>query len=785
MIPSSQSNGNFAKSSDVAISVATDYNYGYTLSITAADSTDLKDGSNVIPSINGIVTENNFSQSPNYNNQWGYSPSKYYDSSNDTIITNTNRDFIPSPSTSGSIIDKTTTPNDTANAYAISIGAKANYNLAPGSYDNTFVLTAIANSVPYVINYHANTTDTVTDLPAAQVGSTYETSINLSSTKPSRGAYGFYGWCTEPTTTVDGCVSLGGTTYRAKAAYPLDPASSNTIDLYAIWGTYSELDIGANVNIKMKSLVPNASVTDYATPDSSIKAIRMASALPDGFTPTQDNTISIIGSTHEPTYIWFDNTNNAGIIYVYTAADKVRMNAETNGYSRMFCEFNALTDISGLADWDTQITTSFRSLFWDVTSITSLHGLESWDTSNVTNMSGIFYGNTSLTDISALANWDTSNVTNMQRVFYKNYSLASLRGLENWDVSNVTNMSNAFVDCISLTNLDALANWDTSSNTTLYFTFGINDNAISDSNIPQLSDISGLANWDTSSVTNMYGLFPNQLSLTALHGLENWDTSSVTDMRFTFYHDTALTDISALANWDTSNVTDMLNTFRGNTALTSLHGLEDWDTSNVTNMQSTFQNNTLLADISALAKWDTSSVTNMAYTFLDDTSLISLHGLESWDTSNVTNMSGIFGLNPGFFKSTDSLAPLANWKVGNVTNMSYMFLNVNVPSFEPLANWDVSKVSDFSWFNGFYGSTASPTGITSLHGLESWNVSSATNMQSMFDGLTSLTDASALNNWNIANVTNFTNMFNRVSTHPTFTNRAGTWDSNGTFTPSS
>ena len=38
--------------------------------------------------------------------------------------------------------------------------------------------------------------------------------------------------------------------------------------------------------------------------------------------------------------------------------------------------------------------------------------------------------------------------------------------------------------------------------------------------------------------------------------------------------------------------------------------------------------------------------------------------------------------------------------------------------------------------------------------------------------------------WNIINVEAFHQMFRNAPSHPTFSKRTGTWDSNGTFTPS-
>ena len=778
MMPTDTDHGTFAKSSDASVSVTTDYNYGYTLNITAADSTNLKKGSDVIPSISSVISENDFKSSSSYDNQWGYSPSKYY--SNGSVVNNTNRDFIPSPSTGGSIIDKTTAPNDTANTYAISIGAKANHDLASGSYVNTFVLTAVANSVPYVINYHANTTDAVTDLPTAQIGNTYETTINLSSTKPSRGSYGFYGWCTKPTTTVDGCASLGGTTYRAKAAYQLDPTSSNTVDLYAIWGTYSELDTGTNINIKMKSLASNTTITAANTLTEDIKAIRMADALPAGFTPTLANTISVIGSTHPATYIWYDNTDNAGIVYVYTTADKIRMNADS---SHAFRSNVDLTDISGIAKWDTQAVTTLQAAFADSTALSNLNALANWDTSSNTMLYFTFGMNSNtlsagyvpkLSDILGLANWDTSNVTDMYCLFQNQLSLTTLHGLENWDTSKVTTLQLAF--------------------------------AATGGREGRLSNISALSKWDTSSLTNMQAIFQSQTALTSLHGLENWDTSSVTNLRLAFGVATStyeagyrsqLSDISALASWDTSKVTTLKATFQYGTALNDISVLSNWDTSNVTTMELMFYRASI-SDLTPIAKWNTSKVTNMNDIFGGTPNLVDFSpiattqrdGYKSWDTSNVTNMGWLISM--GEADNTEhkvnnaviDLTPFSTWNTSKVTAMYGAFKNLNIASFEPLANWNVSKVTRFD--NTFYydSSLAAPT-VTSLTGLGSWNTSSATRMDNMFSGQRSLTDASAINGWNLTKVTNFTKMFNGVSTHPTFTNRIGTWDSNGTFVPSS
>lgn len=99
----------------------------------------------------------------------------------------------------------------------------------------------------------------------------------------------------------------------------------------------------------------------------------------------------------------------------------------------------------------------------------------------------------------------------------------------------------------------------------------------------------------------------------------------------------------------------------------------------------------------------------------------------------------------------DDITPLKTWDTKNVTDMSDMFYMRNqLTNLEPLANWDVSNVK---------------------------------NMRGMFLECSIINNASAINDWDVSNVINFKNMFGGCPSHPTFTKRAGTWDSNGTFTP--
>ena len=139
------SEGAFAKSSNLNISVSLTGVGGYTLGIRSgsmgANATNLVntiDNTKLFTSISSAISESDFANAANtqYNNTWGYLPSKF-NSENNTY-------FRPAPGENGDILDYTETDN-ASNSYTLAIGARANLDTAVGSYTGTFVITAVAN----------------------------------------------------------------------------------------------------------------------------------------------------------------------------------------------------------------------------------------------------------------------------------------------------------------------------------------------------------------------------------------------------------------------------------------------------------------------------------------------------------------------------------------------------------------------------------------------------------------------------------------------------------------
>ena len=258
--------GTFAASSPANFTVSTDNAAGYTVSIksnvsdtsnatevaNASRLVNTNDGTKYISSISGSVAPSTFSNISNtqYNNMWGYLPSK--------LNSADNTNYLAAPDyTTPTVLNSTECANGTLNSsctsasdsYSITLGARVDSNLPTGTYEHAFTIIAISNPINYSITYYANdgdnganTTNMPTPNPMLGNADDNVTSIALSSSKPSRTGYEFKGWCTvQPTadpnypTTDQDCTGAGGTLYQPGASITIDPSTVNIIELYATW----------------------------------------------------------------------------------------------------------------------------------------------------------------------------------------------------------------------------------------------------------------------------------------------------------------------------------------------------------------------------------------------------------------------------------------------------------------------------------------------------------------------------------------------------------------------
>ena len=239
---------------DIRFIIATTNYTGYTLTARSSKTT-LDKGNDSLPTLTSAVTAEQFASSGNtpLSNRWGYKPN-YLNSAS-------NSNYLPSPTSSGTILDVTSAANSTAKSYSISLGARIDLSLPYGSYVNTvFTLEATANAVPYRIVFNGNGgDDTVTYLPSTMSSEAVTaTAITLPNTIPVRQNHSFAGWCTvAPTRGTGGNETCSGTTYAAGDIYAIDYTKNNTgIILYAIW------TLNITCNTSATTIATNNSVTD-------------------------------------------------------------------------------------------------------------------------------------------------------------------------------------------------------------------------------------------------------------------------------------------------------------------------------------------------------------------------------------------------------------------------------------------------------------------------------------------------------------------------------------------
>ena len=224
-------NAVFGKSTEARATVTSDHFTGYTLTIQGSNDTgklENSDKSKFLSSIDTAISENTFKTNSDYNDHWGFLPSKY------NSIDNNN--YQPSPTTAETTIDITNSPNATGTEYTLALGARISPNMALDSYGQTFVLAATGNGY----DYHIGFTDTMATLPDDIYGNSAQSNtVTLPNTRPTKDGYVFAGWCSQPTTNTNtGTTCPSGDNvhiYQPGDPVTLEGASANDLLLYAIW----------------------------------------------------------------------------------------------------------------------------------------------------------------------------------------------------------------------------------------------------------------------------------------------------------------------------------------------------------------------------------------------------------------------------------------------------------------------------------------------------------------------------------------------------------------------
>lgn len=233
------------------IEITSDAYAGYTFTLRGSDATkQLKNGTtSALDSITAAIDATTYGGT-GYLNTWGYLPSK--------LNSTTNTKYQPGPTTTPVMIEKTTSANNTANKYTITLGAKVDGTLPTGNYGNTFTLTVTANDVPYTITYELNSGIGGPSTPQKSTGAVGST-VTIGAA-PTRQGYEFKGWCDKQTTNE----TCSGNTYQPDGTYTLTN-SANNVTLYAMWKSTGPTDLGNLGNMQSFTCSMISNTGDYGT----------------------------------------------------------------------------------------------------------------------------------------------------------------------------------------------------------------------------------------------------------------------------------------------------------------------------------------------------------------------------------------------------------------------------------------------------------------------------------------------------------------------------------------
>lgn len=560
-------------------------------------------------------------------------------------------------------------------------------------------------------------------------------SYTLPQNEFTRSNYRFMGWNTK----ADGT----GVHYDDIETITVAGNATGELALYAEWiEDRAVLDDGITANLKMKKMAGTDASSKWDK-DWHIKAVRRADALPNGFDKTDgDHIISDISSVSPlPIFAWFDDTNDEGVLNIYSEAGKIEGGSDMRSF---FAEMKSLTDLSFVASLDVSHTENMSSMFEGLGAMTEIVIPDSFDTSSATDMSRMFRDNPSVVSITLPSSFTTSNVTDMGMMFGTNHNnepnaLSVINGVEYFDTSNVHSMSYMFGDD-SFTNIEAL----------------------------RTTQRDGYVSWDVSNVSNLNGMFNGNALLSDISPLSSWDVSGARSFTYTFGKAPLLSDISAIAEWDVSNAINFACMFRKSTSIRNLQPLSRWNMSAAESIQGMFEG-TAIESVDPLEttqrdgyiSWDMSNVTDMTGAFAFAASLTDISALASWNVSNVArfgNHTGGLSI-AGMFQGTAALmdiSPISGWDVSNAVDMNQMFAETSFLDATALSAWNTSSLE---YLNGFLNRSVMTNldflATTQRDGYVSWDVSNVVSLYETFGNMESLRDISALATWDVANVTDF------------------------------
>ena len=459
-----------------------------------------------------------------------------------------------------------------------------------------------------------------------------------------------------------------------------------------------------------------------------------------------------------------------------------------------------LSSVSGILDLTG--TTNFTGFFANCTSLTTIANIDNWNTSFVTNMGSMFSNATSFNqDISS---WDVSSVTNMSSMFQS--ATAFNQDISSWDVSSVANMNGMFNQASSFN--QPIGSWNVSSVTDMNFMFSdaiaFNQN-IGAWNISNVTDMSSfmagksIANYSSTNLDAIYNSWSSltlQPNVTANFGTIQYTTAGSAGKSVLqgapnnwTVTDGGLVALAFISTWNTANTSG--GSSASNQVQLPLESsgtynfVVDWGDGNTDTITAWNQAETLHTYATSGTYTVTINGICEGWGFNDTGDKLKITSISEWGDLNLGNSGGYFygcsNLDLSsvsdildltgttnlslMFTSCNSLTTVNNinsWNVSSVTNMLGLFANCDNFN-QNLNSWNVSNVTNMS--SMFTGANLFNGNITS------WNVGSVTAMSSMFNDATAFNQN--ISTWNVSSVTDMSDMFDLAIS---FNQPIGSWD---------
>lgn len=259
---------------------------------------------------------------------------------------------------------------------------------------------------------------------------------------------------------------------------------------------------------------------------------------------------------------------------------------------------------------------------------------------------------------------------------------------------------------------------------------------------------------DTTNITNISN-FPNIISNMGPVIIPFITLTNVSDVSYGFRNCKNMYGLSTV-NWNTSKFSNTKGMFQMCENLIDLN-TSDWNTNNITDMSHMFYNCKILPKLNVQG-WNTLNVTNMCYMFARCKTLSDLN-TQGWNTSNLQDASYMF-----YECSSLPIINVYKFNGNNIVNAKGMFYgctsltntyNVSWQSRNLAGNWNNLTIADemFAYCTSltnlnYYLNTPNLTsiygmfrGCTSFQNMGGYgpNITSVTNLGSIYDGCTSLT----------------------------------------------